>query len=1620
MRKGFGVRSPTAGLVAWLAALGGTTLAATPALAQEKLSDRPLSVTYGPAALPSEGDDDHREEIVISVPDGMTEPLYLRVFDPDVGGAHDLIYGKPDTEARYRLFGAPGGAPLAEKRFPPGSEEDARWVTIAAFASEDGERVDGRRVFRLIVDALAGDDANLFSVTVSLRDHRNMEPPGLAIVSFRPTVRMPDKRSVAELRFTVPADARSLTIGNFDAANGSVQFVSPFATQALAASGQGDWRSGEVLLTPEQRGTTAAILFGGGDEVPNDATFTITDDQGRPVPFQLPALARRPNQRPLPSAAVETLADCRSVSFDASASSDPDGDGLRYAWEFGDGAAGEGRTVLHQYPGPGAYSGTLRVADDSGAVDSGAALPFRVVLKRPPTAHAGPARRAAPGDRVAFDAAGSQAGDRPIARHLWSFGDGTQGKGVTATHVYAVPGLYTATLRVEDDTAPPCNAGIDTAVIDVNAPPVAVAGHDVRLAVGETVRLDGGSSYDIDGRITDYSWTFGDGQSAAGRMVEHAFDRPGSYSVSLAVRDDAGVSNSVARSSLRAIVNDPPVAQAGPDHRVAIGERIAFDASGSVDRDGALIAQAWDFGDGAQGSGPRVTYAYRAPGIYRVTLTVTDDSGTATATAEDEAIVTVNAPPVADAGPDRIVTSSSVTFDGGGSRDPDGRIARYDWDFGDGTTGSGRAPTHVYQKVGEYRVRLTVTDDSGTERNSASATTRIRVNAAPIADAGPDRIAAPGQPVQFSGAGSLDPDGDIVSYLWEFSDGSSASGKQVTHRFTEPGTYRTRLTVRDDTGQPDAVDFDEALVVVNAPPVADAGPDRRAAPGETVRLNGCNSFDPDGTLSRFRWTFGDTSAVAETCEATRNFAKPGTYSARLTVTDGSGALNGTAEDTVAIRINERPVASAGPDIVRGTTTVDFDGSASADADGDPLTYLWNFGDGSPTAGGPRVTHSYAQGGSYPVTLTVNDGTGLANATASATITATIDRPPVAVAGANRQACAGDTVLFDGSRSYDPDGGLLRYEWDFGDGTKSDAVNPTKVWRSGAAYPVTLTVHDESGFEKAEHTDRVVVVVDESPIAVAGPNQQVCANTEVRFDGSKSRDLDGVVNRFTWDFGDGNTGGGAGPVHVFRNPGNYRVRLTIEGDKAGQCDNTNTDELTVQVVAAPVAGVKAPHRAATGIPVPFQSATREGIAAHRWDFGDGATAAGAEVTHAYDRPGVYLATLSVQPAGEATACSAVTAQHRIVVNAPPVADAGPDRLVAVQEEITFDGSGSADPDGALTSYRWDFGDGTTGNGMVARHRYRASGAYTARLTVTDDAGVENSAAEAVAAVTVNAAPEPVITMAGKACFGRPLALSAAASRDADGPIGRPIGHFEWDFGDGTRAVGAEVEHSYADPGVYQLRLVADDGTGVANSRGAAAIALPVNRPPQAAAGPDRIACPGSPVAFDGSGSVDWDGKLIRHLWDFGDGSTAEGAKVRHSFAAPGQYDVRLSVTDDSGSPCAVAEDTALVRVNAPPVVEARTDREAFTGGAHDGVLFDASGSYDPEGAALEYVWTLGDGTVRTGEKFRHAYSRPGVYDVRLSVRDRTGLTCGQTETTLKVTVQDHATAAARSDRDTAQR
>ena len=165
---------------------------------------------------------------------------------------------------------------------------------------------------------------------------------------------------------------------------------------------------------------------------------------------------------------------------------------------------------------------------------------------------------------------------------------------------------------------------------------------------------------------------------------------------------------------------------------------MAFDGSGSTDPDGTIVSYEWDFGDDTTATGAAPDHTYDTPGLYTVTLTVTDNNGaTNTDTTTADITDAPNTPPVADAdGPYTGTAGTAVAFDGSGSTDPDGTIVTYEWDFGDDTTGTGAAPDHTYDTPGLYTVTLTVTDNNGaTNTDTTTADITDAPNTPPVADA---------------------------------------------------------------------------------------------------------------------------------------------------------------------------------------------------------------------------------------------------------------------------------------------------------------------------------------------------------------------------------------------------------------------------------------------------------------------------------------------------------------------------------------------------------------------------------------------------------------------------------------------------------------------------------------------------------------------------------------------------------------------------------------------------------------------------------------------------------------------------------------------------------------------
>lgn len=167
-----------------------------------------------------------------------------------------------------------------------------------------------------------------------------------------------------------------------------------------------------------------------------------------------------------------------------------------------------------------------------------------------------------------------------------------------------------------------------------NNPPQANAGANKTSKVGQSVSFNGSGSSDSDGSIISYAWDFGDGDSSIGSVVSHTYSAAGAYTASLTVTDNDGATDTdtvlvtISESSTPPpSTNKTPKAVAGSDIKVKVGEQVHFDGSGSSDPDGTITSYAWDFGDSRDSNEKEPLHSYATPGVYKVTLVVTDNNG---------------------------------------------------------------------------------------------------------------------------------------------------------------------------------------------------------------------------------------------------------------------------------------------------------------------------------------------------------------------------------------------------------------------------------------------------------------------------------------------------------------------------------------------------------------------------------------------------------------------------------------------------------------------------------------------------------------------------------------------------------------------------------------------------------------------------------------------------------------------------------------------------------------------------------------------------------------------------------------------------------------------------------
>ena len=704
------------------------------------------------------------------------------------------------------------------------------------------------------------------------------------------------------------------------------------------------------------------------------------------------------------------------------------------------------------------------------------------------------------------------------------------------------------------------------------------------------------------------------------------------------------------------------------------------------------------------------------------------------------------APVQAVAGDDVTVdVDQEVAFDASGSTGA--APLQFLWFFGNGDAELGGLPslsaeretTFAYSEEGVYEAILILTDGLGrVDVDSRVVTVRNVLPTAVVVvdalEAGAAVEVPEDTPVRFDGSGSEDTEG--LLHNWDFGDGNEGAGAVVEHAYARRGTYVARLEVMDPKGAKD-----RAAVVVqvrNVAPEAAASFPSEAAEDERLTFDATATVDTPSDLAKltYIWDLGD-GTVELGREVEHAYGLSGAYRIRLQVIDDNGASS-QVEDFLTIR-NQAPVAVLPPlVVVEEEATVFFDASASTDTPSDVplLNYSWDFDlDGKADAFGRRVTQVFDDEGDCLVRLVVQDDDG-ARASALTLVRVLDDEEddPDELEDDEDDECAEEddedddrlTVFEDEVvtfRPEDEDDGAVTFRWIFRDGTEAVGRVVEHAFAQAGTYHVLLVTTDEE--REVEIDEFEVRVRNVPPWARIAPIGPAVEDALLLFDGRGTVDTpsDLPTLQYRWTFGDGSLGVGPVVSHAYPRAGRYAATLVV------QDDNGAFSEASVEIAVgnvAPVASFDGPATVFVEEPALFVSTSEDTLSDEAaleiaWTLGDGTTAAGRELVHAFLAPGTFSVELAVTDDDGEVDLVAGTVE---VQNRPPTAHIPFDLFMVYGEEgrASFRGLGfNGLSDQGSLSFSWDFGDGSSVTGREVVHSYAASGTFIATLTVTDQHG-----------------------------------------------------------------------------------------------------------------------------------------------------------------------------------------------------------------------------------------------------------------------------------------------------------
>jgi gliding motility-associated-like protein len=1112
----------------------------------------------------------------------------------------------------------------------------------------------------------------------------------------------------------------------------------------------------------------------------------------------------------------------------------------------------------------------------------------------------------------------------------WDLGNGTISYLQNPSTTYFNPGKYNIKLVVRTAT------GIDSVIkqnyIVVYAlPKPQFKASDTTGCFPLTVHFSD-QSIAQEGNIVKWEWDLGDGTISNLQNPVHVYTAAGNYNVILKTTNSAGCVSTLSKPQYIKINNGVKAGFSFINNSICkLPSTINFINSSTGT---GTLSYQWSFGDGNSSSLQNPVNTYSKAGLYTVQLIVNNNTGcTDTLTKKDSIVVGLSK--AGFASPDTACQNMPFQINNTTQPTPISVL----WNFGDGSNSNALNPAKAYNIPGKYTITL-MADFGGCKD---TVTKPVTIIAKPIINFNANQTVACKAPfaVQFTNTSS-----GILTYNWNFGDGSSSTQANPLHTYLQNGVYTVTLTGTNSNSCTDSL-VQTNYITVQAPSISITSlPAMGCAPLSFKPLYTVNSPIP---ISSYLWDFGDGS-TSNLANPVHVYAAPGLYTVTISYTTSTGCT-GSISYPNAVHAGQKPTAnfSVTPTDACAVTPIQFTDKST----GKITNWYWQFGDGN-TDTTQNPIHLYGDTGYFNIQL-IAINNGCADTLLLPKVVHI--KPPVAQFTASRNCLNPFHFTFT-----DKSAGANAWSWDFGDGSSSTIASPVHDYANTGTYYVTLTVTNGTCTHTASFN---ALVINEKSNFIAS-DTVLCRGGALTFQPTGLNT--GNIISYQWNFGDGSSSTLENPVITYTKSGVYSVRLIITSITGCSDTLTKTNYITVNGPTANYGVIKANVCLNTGGNVQFSDSSKtdgvHGIKNWAWNFGDGNSQifTGPAFNHAYLSAGFYTTTLKIT---DSLGCSDSISKINQVYIANPKADfSSPDTMSCRNKPIGFINQST----GVANTYNWNFGDGNNSGIMQPVHNYLSIGNYDIRLTVVDAFGCRDSLFKPKYINIED--PKALFTVSDSFGTCPPLVVNYTNKS-------KYYNQLSWDFGDGTGAQIPNPVHYYNYPGVYIAYLVVTSPGGCTDT---IRQRIEIKGPTGSFKYDKTVSCNPGNVEFVANTQ-----NTQSYIWDYNDGNTENttDASTSHSYLSMGIYVPRIILQDALGCKVPIlGKDTIRIfGVSA----QFKNDKSVLCDSGM--VSFtDASLSND---YITSYQWLMGDGTLSTDNNSDHFYNAPGNYPVRLVVTTQNG-------------------------------